>query len=341
MDVVRAVISSTARDLPEYRSAAIDACVELGVLPTQVVSFSDVDPATARSCRQLVDESEIYIGVIGSQYGAIPDGFEQSITELEYERARMLGIPTLMFIKSDLDSAPLPTDCEEPANQKLMAFKAKVEATSLCVYFSSLKDFDLKFRSALSSYTRDRTSAGWIRGLKRKRHATILKVFVASPQDVQAERERMPRVIQSLNKTYGKMANSVIELWRWEEDAPPCLGEPQALIDPELDEADVVVVIFWNRFGTQSASGTTGTQSEVVRSLRRWKTTGKPQVLVYYCQRPALLDQEGCKQRIAVLDFRDQISEFALLGEYSDTEDFEWRVRDDLFLTFDKVQASR
>src|SRR5205085_12688396 len=123
------------------------------------------------------------------------------------------------------------------------------------------------------------------------------RVFVASPGDVQEERSRLPKVIDSLNKTLGTLLGVVVELWRWEADAQPAVGEPQALINPELDAADVVLVILWNRFGTPTAAGTTGTESEVLRSLQRWGRARHPQVMVYFCQRPALLNRDGLAQR--------------------------------------------
>lgn len=63
----------------------------------------------------------------------------------------------------------------------------------------------------------------------------------------------MPKVVESLNKTLGKLLDVVVELWRWEADSTPAVCEPQSLVDVELDKADVVLVIFWNRFGTPSA----------------------------------------------------------------------------------------
>jgi hypothetical protein len=142
----------------------------------------------------------------------------------------------------------------------------------------------------------------------------------------------MPKVVESLNRTLGKLLEVSVELWRWEVDAPPAAGEPQALIDPELDQADIVLIIFWNRFGTPTAAGTTGTESEVLRSLDRWSKAGRPQVMIYFCQRPARLERTELEQRLRLLDFKERIAPLTLAVEYEKAEEFEWRVRDDLFL---------
>ena len=147
----------------------------------------------------------------------------------------------------------------------------------------------------------------------------------------------MPMVVETLNKTIGSLLNVVVELWRWEVDATPSVCEPQALVDPELDKADIVLVIFWNRFGTQTAAGTTGTQGEVLRALERWRQFRRPQVMMYFCQRPSRLDSTETEQRLMLLRFRDRISSLVLAADYEKIEDFQLRVYTDLFTTISRL----
>ena len=149
----------------------------------------------------------------------------------------------------------------------------------------------------------------------------------------------MPRVVESLNRTLGRLAGVLIELWRWEADAPPSAGEPQALLNPELDVADAVVVVLWNRLGMATKSGATGTETEVVRAMERWNRVRRPQVMIYFCQRAATLGREEVMQRLQVLEFREKISSLALTVDYQDVSDFEWRVRDDLFTVLNRLRA--
>jgi hypothetical protein len=149
----------------------------------------------------------------------------------------------------------------------------------------------------------------------------------------------MPRVVESLNKTLGRLTGIVIELWRWDIDAPPGVGGVQELIDPELDIADAVVVIFWNRFGTTSPSGTTGTESEVLRAISKWKQINRPEVMMYFCQRPATLGRDELVQRANLLNFREKLGNLALTVDYKDVSEFEWRVRDDLFVVLNRLRG--
>ncbi|MEM7305782.1 MAG: SUMF1/EgtB/PvdO family nonheme iron enzyme [Planctomycetota bacterium] len=161
------------------------------------------------------------------------------------------------------------------------------------------------------------------------RSARLLRVFVASPGDVQPEREALSGVVERINATDGEERGVRLDLWRWEKRATPGLGEPQDLINPELDQADVVVVVFWNRFGTVGAKGMTGTQEEVLRSIERWRTSGRPWVMLYFCDRPVPPDRETLRQRMDLLDFQEQLPP-ALAVHYVTPGDFEKRIEQDL-----------
>jgi serine/threonine-protein kinase len=57
-------------------------------------------------CLQDVRGSDAYVGIFAWRYGFIPEGYDKSITHLEYEAAQKAGIPCLLFILDD--NAPWP-----------------------------------------------------------------------------------------------------------------------------------------------------------------------------------------------------------------------------------------
>jgi len=64
----------------------------------------------------------------------------------------------------------------------------------------------------------------------------ILRVVVASPGDVQGERDRVPIVVDELNRGVAADRGLGLHVYRWETDAYPGFHAegPQALIDPIL-----------------------------------------------------------------------------------------------------------
>jgi hypothetical protein len=85
----------------------------------------------------------------------------------------------------------------------------------------------------------------------------VVKIVVASPGDVQAERQTLAAVIEELDRTIGVDRGSHLVLLRWETDAYPGFHPegPQGLIDKILgiEDCDVLIGIFWKRFGRNSA----------------------------------------------------------------------------------------
>lgn len=156
------------------------------------------------------------------------------------------------------------------------------------------------------------------------RTVTTHRVFLASPGDVQPERDAVKAVVERINNTVAPAHGKHLDLWRWEERAIPGLHPdgPQKLINPELDTADIVVVILWNRFGR-------GTAEEAALAIQRWRTTGHPRVMPYFSRRSSLLDTPAaCDQRKKVLKFRAGIP--GLYAEYTTLDDFERLIYDHL-----------
>lgn len=359
-----AVISRAARGSPAHLSEALDVCVRRGVIPVMAERPSADDAGAVEAALGLIDQADVYIGIIGDAPASTDH--DLSITAAEYDRASERGIPRLMFTVRPGRPSTAPRLDAAGADAGLEGFTRLVRLVGenqLIRQAGSPKEFRALLLEELAGLgLRGQTTPELRQGEPRPRKKEggdvnsksakpkssargksrqTFRVFVASPGDVRDERSRLPKVVESLNRTLGRLLDVVVELWRWEADAQPAAGEPQALIDPELDAADVVLAIFWNRFGTPTSAGTTGTESEVLRALKRWSRVLRPQVMVYFCQRPTLLDRPALEHRLMLLDFRERISPLVLAADYEDVQEFEWRVRDDLFLTIARLCVRR
>lgn len=154
-----------------------------------------------------------------------------------------------------------------------------------------------------------------------------LRVAVASASDLKEERRRLDSIISQLNNTVAHSLGLNLELWRWEADALPGLGEPQDLINPEVDKADFLIVLLWNRFGTPTSRAGSGTAEEFERAFTRWKESGRPEVMVYCCQSPSNLKSvDELEQKRKVLEFRARLEQIAIVIDYTTVEEFEARV---------------
>ena len=137
-----------------------------------------------------------------------------------------------------------------------------------------------------------------------------LRVVIASPSDVEAERALVPLVLDELNRTIAADRGLHLDDAQWETDTYPGLhgAGAQGLIDPVLkvEDCDLLIGIFWKRFGTLTQDGTTGTEHEFYTAYQAWKKRGSPQVMVYFNQKAYTpKSKEELDQWSRVLQFRE------------------------------------
>jgi len=165
-------------------------------------------------------------------------------------------------------------------------------------------------------------------------------VVLVSPTDVQPERERAELVINELNRGVAEHLGITIRLLRWETSAHPGLhrdgSQAQIAKALKIPDADLVVGIFWKRFGTPVQDADSGTESELRSAWESWLKAGTPDVMLYFCERGFFpTSKEEADQLSAVLDFKGQLPAQQLYWSYSDTDEFERMLREHLtrFLT--------
>jgi tetratricopeptide (TPR) repeat protein len=132
------MISSTARDLPEHRKAVEEACMRQSFFPVMMEHLPASDDDAIAASMRMVDEAEIYLGVLAHRYGYVPKGHDISVTEMEYNRAGERGIQRLMFVIHE-DHLVRAGDVETGAGaEKLKAFKQRVETDKVVRFFKSV-----------------------------------------------------------------------------------------------------------------------------------------------------------------------------------------------------------
>ena len=95
-NVKKVMISSTAIDLPEHRDLVKDACLRQGMFPVMMEQMPAANATAIEESLRIVNEADIYLGIFAYRYGYVPEGYDTSITEMEYNRAVQRGIPCLI-----------------------------------------------------------------------------------------------------------------------------------------------------------------------------------------------------------------------------------------------------
>lgn len=148
-----------------------------------------------------------------------------------------------------------------------------------------------------------------------------IRVFVASPGDVQRERDSLLGVINEINRALDALVpRSAIrlELVRWETDAFPEMGRAQAVINKQIGAYDIFIGILWKRFGTPTGKASSGTEEEFQIAYRRWNKYGKP-IILFYFNNSAIAPPrslEDVEQLRRVVEFRQELALKGLTWEY-------------------------
>lgn len=165
------------------------------------------------------------------------------------------------------------------------------------------------------------------------RQETILSVFVASPSDVDDERNRLEEIIRELNIAWSRELEVRLDLVRWETHAYPSFGEDaQAVINDQMpDDFDIFVGLMWYRFGTPTGRAGSGTIEEFQRAKARHDANPNDvQLMIYFKDAPApiapsKLDHE---QIASVSTFRNGLgAEGGLYWSFQTVDDFEKLIR--------------
>ncbi len=145
------MLSSTSKDLPEYRKEAIDAVWRAKMFPIAMETLTGADNDAIGISFKMVDDAEIYVGIFAHRYGFIPKDPRNpdaiSITEMEYRRAIDRGIPILIFVmdnsyKLSISEAEHDTyfETSDESKAKLKAFKEELLDKHVVGFFKDPAD---------------------------------------------------------------------------------------------------------------------------------------------------------------------------------------------------------
>lgn len=156
-------ISSTFADLKEERKLVMQAVLERKSFPAGMELFPAKDRKQFDYIKQVIDDSDYYLLIIGARYGSLDDD-HVSFTEKEYDYAVSQGIPVIAFLPID-DSITNKVDIDEIKQKKLDEFKKKVKKGRLVMFWENAHDLKAKVISSLVDEFEnpDYPRIGWIR----------------------------------------------------------------------------------------------------------------------------------------------------------------------------------
>jgi len=149
--------------------------------------------------------------------------------------------------------------------------------------------------------------------------ARVLKVMIASPEDVSAERQTVRNVLNEWNHLHSEDRSLVLMPIGWETHSSPMMGgRPQAIINKQiLGNCDLLVAVFWTRIGSPTGAAVSGTVEEIQEHLNAGKAA-----MIYFSSAPVRPDSVDEKQYAALTKFKQECHEKGLVVSYDSVGDF-------------------
>jgi len=149
--------------------------------------------------------------------------------------------------------------------------------------------------------------------------AKVFKIMIASPGDVEKERQIARDVIHEWNAVNSEHRRIVLLPIGWETHSVPEMGErPQEIINRQiLRDCDMLIAAFWTRLGTPTGTSKSGTVEEIEEHI----AAGKP-TMIYFSSQPVTLESVDSDQYQRLRDFRDTCEKRGLIEKYESLSEF-------------------
>lgn len=161
-------VSSTYTDLIKERQAAVEAILLAGHIPAGMELFSAGDKSQMEVIKRWIDESDVYLLLLGGRYGSIDPESGKSYTQLEYEYALETGKPLFALVieeeqleKKIRNEGSKVVELDQP--NKLKDFKAQVK-TKIVKFWNDERDIKLAILQKLLEFNSSSDLIGWIPG---------------------------------------------------------------------------------------------------------------------------------------------------------------------------------
>lgn len=197
-------VSSTYTDLQEERQAAVEAILDSGHIPAGMELFISGNGPQLKTIYKWMDESDVYMLILGGRYGSIEEKSGKSYTQLEYEYALNKSIPVFAvvlsqsFLTKKINTVGLDRVTEQIAPDKYRRFKTLVMAKTVREV-DDCKDIKLAIHTTLKEFMNEYDLTGWIRNTYENDITQLIKENNALLKENNFLNKQIQKIQEQLN----------------------------------------------------------------------------------------------------------------------------------------------
>lgn len=177
-------VSSTFTDMQAYRRKVRDVLTQLETVVRGMEQFGSKPGSPTEECLEVVRSCRLYVGVFGMRYGSVPEGYEKSMTHLEYDEAQKLDLSSLIYILDENKTIPAKDVETGPGAEKLQALKDQLKKRHTVSFFTTPEDLQSRIMYDVRAQL-DRMGVEVTSGLgtvERNNDLDVLKKFEILPK---------------------------------------------------------------------------------------------------------------------------------------------------------------
>lgn len=241
-------VSSTFVDLIDERQAAVEAILKAGHIPAGMELFTASNQSQWTIIQKWIDESDIYMLILGGRYGSIEPTSGLSYTELEYNYALEKNKPLFAVIMKDealeLKVKAGGTKVLETDNpQKLRDFKSKV-LSNMSSFFEDYKDIKLAVHESVGKLQQENKLIGWVRAdelFNPQQYLDQITALQKEKEDLHKENLKLTKSIPK-NSAFEDDFDELINLFSKEKISLKRLQTPENKYPDEISALHAIKV---------------------------------------------------------------------------------------------------
>ena len=278
-------ISSTFTDLIKERQAAVQAILRAGHIPAGMELFTAGDISQMETIKKWIDESDIFMLILGGRYGSIEPTTGLSYVELEYDYASKSDKPFFaIVIKEEAlkqkGKYPGASTSEQENPEKLARFRKKV-LSKMSAFYSEEKDITIAIFVSLKDLNDKYSLNGWVRGNYAKTEEELARINEMHEHinDLEKEVEKHRKVarkgMSEFSQNYEELPKSwfkesVPEKLNWNDVflviAKDCLSGGRKIQESNIRAS--LIAFFVSRLKTDVEKGLAITFGDVLNQIK-------------------------------------------------------------------------
>jgi len=206
-------VSSTYTDLKNERQSAVETILSSGHIPAGMELFKAGSSSQMDTIQKWINESDIYMLILGGRYGSIEPVSGKSYTELEYNYAINKGLPIFTVILSDSflhSKAANEVDIFEIENKKHYNDFKNLVMTKMIKSVNDLKDIKIAIYESVSEITEENSLLiGWSRGDKVLNNIKLENKIADLIKENKELKENNNNLVKNEDITYSKYIDPI------------------------------------------------------------------------------------------------------------------------------------